>query len=91
MINRMITVGAFKPDFLGTLGIRAPIRIPKSFSTDEDQPYHIPCIEMSDALQRKLDYEGKIDRSSANISLLIEEGRRQGEAFLEKRASAVNA
>jgi NTE family protein len=89
MINDMLLMGAFKDEFLAKLAIRAPIRIPKSFSTDEPKPYHIPCIEMSDELQRKLDYEGKIDRSSANIALLIEDGRRQSRAFLDKRANAL--
>jgi hypothetical protein len=27
---------------------------------EPDKPYHIPWIEMSDELQRSLDYEGKL-------------------------------
>ena len=40
---------------------------------------------MSDELQRTLDYEGKIDRGSDNIELLIADGRKRGREFLEKK------
>ena len=44
---------------------------------------------MSDELQRTLDYEGKIDRGSDNIELLIADGRKRGREFLGKRAAKV--
>jgi NTE family protein len=67
LLNDMILADAFRPEFLAQFDIKAPIRIPKSFSTDPDTPYHIPCIEMPPEVQATLDYEGKIDRSSKNI------------------------
>jgi NTE family protein len=89
MLNDLVSSGAFKEEFLDRLGIKAPIRIPKSFQTDVDKPYHIPCIEMSEEVQRTLDYEGKIDRSFENIELLIADGRNRGREFLIERAKIV--
>jgi NTE family protein len=91
MLNFMILQDAFRPEFLSRLDIKAPVRIPKSFSSDPDQPYHIPCIEMPLELQDLMDYEGKIDRGSHNIGRLIAEGERAAAAFLEARKAAVAA
>jgi hypothetical protein len=44
---------------------------------------------MSQEIQRTLTCEGKIDRSSANIQMLIEDGRKQGREFLKARARTV--
>lgn len=66
-------------------------RIPKSFHTDQDRPYHIPCIEMPVELQDLLDYEGKIDRGSDNIGRLIAEGEKASVVFLRDRATVVAA
>jgi NTE family protein len=52
-LNDMLLAGAFNSEYLGRLHIKAPIRIPKSFTTDADKPYHIPCIEMTDACMRR--------------------------------------
>ena len=46
LLNDMILADAFRPEFLAQFDIKTPILIPKSFSTDPDKPYHIPCIEM---------------------------------------------
>jgi NTE family protein len=89
MLNDLLLRGAFKEEFLKRLGVTAPIRIPKAFREEPDRPYHIPCIEMSRKVQKSLDYEGKIDRSSENIGLLIEHGRKKGREFLEERARVV--
>ena len=89
LINDMIVGNAFRPEFLAQFDIRAPIRIPKSFADDADRPYHIPCIEMPEALQSRLDYEGKLDRSAANIDWLLEQGEAAAVAFLEERAKVV--
>ncbi len=67
------------------------MRIPKSFHSDPDQPYHIPCIEMPAELQDMLDYEGKIDRGADNINSLIAEGEKAAALFLRQRAAAVAA
>jgi NTE family protein len=64
-LNDMLLAGAFKPEYLATLDIKAPIRIPKSFASEEDKPYHIPCIEMADDLQVIFDSESKLDRDVA--------------------------
>ena len=64
MLNDMILADAFRPEFLARFDIKAPVRIPKSFHSDPDRPYHIPCIEMPVELQDLLDYERQ-DRSRA--------------------------
>jgi NTE family protein len=91
MINDLILAGAFTPEFLGLLGLKTAIRIPKSFDTDPDKLYHIPCIEMPLEVQEKLDYEGKIDRSAQNIDFLIAQGEAAAKEFLTRRAAAVAA
>ncbi|MDP1748200.1 MAG: patatin-like phospholipase family protein [Reyranella sp.] len=91
LINDMILADAFRPEFLSQFDIKAPVRIPKSFHTDQDRPYHIPCIEMPAELQDLLDYEGKIDRGSDNIGRLIAEGEKAAAVFLRDRAAAVAA
>jgi NTE family protein len=91
MLNDMILADAFRPEFLGLLDLKTAIRIPKSFATDPDKPYHIPSIEMPVEVQEKLDYEGKIDRSARNIDFLIAEGEAAAKEFLTRRAAAVAA
>jgi NTE family protein len=86
-LNDMLLAGAFNPDYLARLDIRAPIRIPKSFATEADKPYHIPCIEMSAALQETLDYESKLDRDPRNIDHLLTEGERGALRFLDERTA----
>jgi NTE family protein len=91
LINNLILWDAFRPEFLARFDIKAPVRIPKSFHTDDDRPYHIPCIEMPVELQDLLDYEGKIDRSSHNIDRLVAEGEKAAALFLQQRAAAIAA
>ena len=91
LINDMIVAEVFKPEFLAQMDIKAPIRIPKSFSAAPDKPYHIPYIEMPEAVQETLDYQGKIDRSARNIDGLIAVGEASGREFLTRRAAAVAA
>lgn len=91
LINDMILVEVFRPEFLAQMDIRAPIRIPKSFSTAPDKPYHIPCIEMPEKVQETLDYEGKLDRSAKNIDGLMAVGEESARAFLEQRTRAIAA
>jgi NTE family protein len=91
MINDMILMDAFRPEFLKQFDIKGPVRIPKSFASDPDRPYHIPCIEMPEELHDMLDFEGKIDRGSENISRLIAEGEKAATLFLRQRAAAVAA
>ena len=91
MLNDMLLSHAFRPEFLGQFDITRPVRIPKSFATTPDKPYHIPCIEMSDELQETLDYESKIDRSATHIGHLIIEGEHCARAFLRERARLVAA
>lgn len=89
LINDLIMGNAFRPEFLDQFDIKAPVRIPKSFEDDPDRPYHIPCIEMPKALHDRLDYEGKLDRSAANIDWLLEQGEAAAIAFLEERTRVV--
>ena len=78
-------MGAFKEEFLQEVGVKEPIKIPKCFAEEEDKPYYIPFIEMSDSLQKTLNYETKLDRSPQRINQLIEDGRNQAKKFLEIR------
>ena len=89
LINDLILADAFNQNFLSKLNIKEPIRIPKSFHDDPDKPYHIPCIEMSEELQAVLDYEGKIDRCSKHLNLLIEDGKKRAREFLNARGNIV--
>ena len=91
MINDMVLAGGFKPEFLADFDIPQPVRIPKKFASEADKPYHIPWIEMSDELQKTLDYEGKLDRSHENIEKLIAHGEERGKAFLAERARRVSS
>jgi len=91
MLNDMLLSHAFRPEFLDQFDIKMPVRIPKSFSSSPDKPYHIPCIEMSDELQETLDYESKIDRSATHIGHLISEGELCARTFLRERARVVAA
>jgi len=84
-LNRIIVSGAFKDEYLARVDIKEPIRIPKSFPDDSDQPYHIPMIEMSEDLAERLSYESKLDRSPENINRLIDDGEKQGRKFIEAR------
>ncbi len=86
----MLLSNAFQPGFLAQFDIKSPIRIPRSFSTDGDRPYYIPCIEMPAELQGRLDYESKLDRSSANVDQLIAAGEASARRFLQERAAAVS-
>ncbi len=91
LLNDMILQDALRPEFLEQFYIRAPIRIPKSFRTDADKPYHIPCVEMSAELQNTLDFESKIDRSASHINELIADGERRAQVFLRERQATLSA
>jgi NTE family protein len=91
MLNDLVLLDAIRPEFLERFYVKAPIRIPKSFHTDPDKPYHIPWIEISAELQRTLDFESKLDRSTSNINSLIAEGEARARAFLEERRATLSA
>jgi NTE family protein len=84
-LNLLFLRGAFRKEFLAEVDIKEPIRIPKLFPEDADQPYHIPMIEMSEDLAKSLNYESKLDRSAENINRLIQDGEKQGQKFVEAR------
>lgn len=88
-INDMILLDAFRPEFLAQFNVKAPILIPKSFASDPDKPHHIPCIEMPEEVQERLDYEAKIDRSARNINWLLEQGEACGRRFLAERTAVL--
>lgn len=91
LLNDMLLANAFQPEFLAKFDIKAPIRIPKSFSTDVGKLYHIPCIGMPEELQGTLDFESKLDRSAGNIDRLIEAGEASATRFLVERRKAVTS
>lgn len=84
-INTFLVNGAFKEEFLTKLDFKKPINIPKSFRDDHDKSYHIPIIEMSEEMAKRMTYESKLDRSPEHISRLIQHGEEQGRRFLEAR------
>lgn len=84
-LNRLFLLGAFNEEFLASLDVKEPIKIPKSFHDDPDQDYHIPMIEMSEDLAKSLNYESKLDRSPKSIHRLIQDGEIQGKNFIEAR------
>jgi NTE family protein len=88
-LNDMLLAGAFNPEYLASLDIKAPILIPKSFAAEADKPYHMPCIEMPAELQETLDYESKLDRDPRNIDRLMAEGQCSAKRFLAERAARV--
>jgi len=85
-INDVYLRGGLREDVFAHHGMKPPIRIPKAFADDPDKPFHIPWIEMPDALQDQLDYEGKLDRSARNIDWLVAEGEASARDFLVRRA-----
>jgi NTE family protein len=89
LLNDFILEDAFRPEFFANFDIPQPVRIPKAFVGAPDKPYHIPWIEMSEETQRRLDYEGKLDRGPANVDTLIAHGEERGRAFLAERARRV--
>ena len=91
VLNELLLAGAFCPEYLARIDVKAPIRVPKCFATEPDKPYHIPCIEMADDLHETLDYESKIDRGARNIGHLMDEGERSARRFLAERAARVKA
>jgi len=84
-LNDLFLDGAFKEEYLARLHISKPIKIPRSFIEKPDRPYYIPFIEMSDSLQKSLNYESKLDRSPERINRLIEDGKVQAKQFLIER------
>ncbi|BCL74631.1 hypothetical protein JHS3_03670 [Jeongeupia sp. HS-3] len=88
-LNDLLRRGAFNTDFLNQFQITEPVLIPRCFENEPAQPYHIPFIEMSQALQDDLDYESKLDRSPENLGRLIRDGESQARQFLNGRMSAL--
>jgi len=84
-INTLMLRGAFRDEFLAEVDVKEPIKIPKMFPEDADQPYHIPMIEMSEELSKTLTWEDKLNRSPENINRLIQDGEKQGKKFIEAR------
>lgn len=84
-LNNYLLRGAFCENYLKQLDIHEPVKIPKCFADDPDQPYHIPFIEMSSELEQALDYESKLDRSPTHIGRLIADGEQQARNFLAQR------
>ncbi|WP_047396708.1 patatin-like phospholipase family protein [Chitinibacter sp. ZOR0017] len=87
-LNELMLRDAFRPEFLAQFDIRQPVLIPKCHLAQATAPYHIPFIEMSEALH-ELDYESKLDRNPENLTRLIEDGRRQASLFLQGRRAAL--
>ena len=85
LINDLLRMDAFRPEFLRRFDVHDPVRIPRSYPGAEDREYYIPFIEMSRELQSKLDYESKLDRSPANIGTLMADGEKQARVFLKQR------
>lgn len=87
-LNDLLLRGAFKEEYLASLGVREPVKIPKPFVEKPDKPYYVPFIEMSPHLQKVLNYESKLDRDPESINRLIEDGKQQAKQFLEMRSAS---
>ncbi|MCB5197445.1 patatin-like phospholipase family protein [Deefgea salmonis] len=87
-LNELLLNHAFTPEFLAKNGVKEPVKLPRCLSSDDIRPYHIPFIEMSEALQSTLDYESKLDRSPKNIHKLMHDGEQQARLFLAERLAA---
>ena len=88
IMNELYLQGAFAPEYKRRFDLDGPVLIPKCFSDDEDRPYHIPFIEMSEEIAASLDYESKLDRSKEHIEALLADGERQALVFLEQRKAS---
>ena len=89
MLNDLIAEGAFKDGYLHGLGFREPVLMPKAFADEADKPYHIPFIEMSEELQKSLDFESKLDRNERAIGTLMTDGRKKAKEFLSSRSACM--
>jgi NTE family protein len=85
MLNDLFLRDAFKTEFLEHYPIRKPVKIPKSFPSQQDKSYHIPWIAMSPETRRGLYYESKFDRSPEYVRSLMEDGEKQAKQFLAAR------
>lgn len=72
VINRLLKEKAISEEVLNRLGV------------SKRDPIEVHFIEMSEALQGSLDYVSKLSREPSHIKSLIEDGERQGLAFLER-------
>lgn len=90
-LNSLILQGAFKPEFLQEFSMHQPIRIPKVYADDPNQPYHIPLITMSEEIAKGLNYESKLDRNFDYVQRLVADGEKQGRKFLEDRNNVVES
>jgi NTE family protein len=73
-INRMLKEKVLSDEALNRVGI------------SKRDPVEIHFIQMSEDLRDNLDYVAKLTREPAHIKRLIEDGEKQGLAFLKKRA-----
>jgi NTE family protein len=91
VLNDFILGDAFRPGFPEYYEYTRPILMPKAFAEAPYRPYYIPWIEISDEMQRSLDYEGKLDRSPENINRLIAHGEERCRVFLAERERCLEA
>jgi NTE family protein len=89
VLNDIHLWGGYTPELMKYLQWEKPVRIPKLYADQPDKPYHIPHMEISPELYRKLDWQAKLDRDSKNIDALMEDGRRRAREFLEARKFVV--
>jgi NTE family protein len=71
MINLRLKEKALSEEILNRLGV------------SKRDPIKVHLIEMSKCLQDSLDYVSKLSREPSHIKRLIEDGEKQGLAFLE--------
>jgi NTE family protein len=84
MLNRLAELGALQEGFFEGFGISGAVRHPPAFG-GAAAAWHIPFIEMSDAMAAGLDHASKIDRDPALIAALMADGAAQAAAFLAAR------
>jgi hypothetical protein len=74
-LDRLLEQKAFSDEVLNEFGI------------SRREPVKVRIIRMSDKLMDTLDYVSKLSREPSHIARLIQEGERQGRAFLDSLAS----
>jgi NTE family protein len=89
MLNDIHLWGGYTPELLKYLQWDKPVRMPRIFADTPEKPYHIPHIEMSPELYRKLNWQAKLDRDAANVDTLMEDGRKRAREFLDARKHVV--
>ena len=88
LMNHLAARGALDAGFFAGFGLSGPVLHPPTFGRAGASPWHIPYIEMSDAMAARLDHASKVDRDPSLIEALMADGAAQAAAFLAARGGS---